>query len=59
MEKVIYPQVLGLLLVALIWIVLGHGADILRVLVAFPYPAYRSLKAILSETKEDDVSCLR
>ena len=28
-------------------------------LIAFPYPTYRSLKAILSDTKEDDIACLR
>merc|ERR1711962_1876321 len=41
------------------WFLLGHGSGILRVLIAFPFPAYRSLKAILTQTKEDDVNCLR
>ncbi|XP_023342566.1 receptor expression-enhancing protein 6 isoform X2 [Eurytemora carolleeae] len=49
----------GLCLVGGAWFLLGHGSSLLRVLIAFPFPAYRSLKAVLSPSKEDDISCLR
>jgi len=49
----------GLIMMSAAWVLLGHGSNILRVLIAFPYPTYRSLKAILSDTKEDDIACLR
>merc|ERR1719356_2265780 len=48
--------VLGILCVCFVF---GYGGHLLRTIVACAYPGYRSLKAILTDDKDDDMAWLR
>jgi len=49
----------GALGVALAFLVLGQGGHLIRTVVGVAYPGYRSLKALLTEDKADDMLWLR
>ena len=54
--QVVCPGVLGLLCLCFMF---GYGGHLLRTIIGCAYPGYRSLKAILTDDKDDDMAWLR
>ncbi|KAL9986900.1 hypothetical protein ACROYT_G001111 [Oculina patagonica] len=52
------PIPAGLVAVFALYLVFGYGADLIVTILGFAYPAYQSVKAVESETKEDDTQWL-
>ncbi|THD22204.1 Receptor expression-enhancing protein 6 [Fasciola hepatica] len=48
----------GTLVILLIYVLIGYGAELLVLLVGFVYPAYQSVKAIETSQKQDDTQWL-
>lgn len=48
----------GIVIIILIYLVIGHGTGLLVNLIGFLYPAYKSCKAIDSEETDDDTQWL-
>ncbi|XP_068694455.1 receptor expression-enhancing protein 5-like isoform X1 [Montipora foliosa] len=52
------PIPAGLLGIFALYLIFGYGADLIVTALGFAYPAYQSVKAVESESKEDDTQWL-